>query len=285
MINDLSSKTQAVVVTYNPDLKLLERNLRALFSQFGGIIVVDNNSKNVSKINELIHDISTKIVFKRLDDNYGIAYAQNVGFRKAVECNFEWLLTMDQDSVIPKNFTSEYERIIKKYNNIGLIAWNQRPYKLGTSSEIEKDWYIISSGCLNNVTALKKSGGFDEMLFIDHVDTDINLRIRNLGYRTITTNNVKLIHEIGVATNRRTLRGAIYHEHSPVRVYYIVRNGIVLFRRYFWKQPGWMLRALINSIREGGYLIYFQPKKMQNLIIVSRAWFDGIFNRLGKFKP
>ncbi len=284
MNTKLSHITQVVVVTYEPDIALLEKNIQALIKQFDQMVVVDNNSKNIIEIEKLLKEVSSKIILHKLPENMGIAYALNVGFKRAVEQDLKWLLTMDQDSIIPENFTSEYEKIINKYDNIGLIAWNQRPYKLGTGSEIEKDWYVISSGCLNNMSAMKQCGGFDEKLFIDHVDTDINIRIRNLGYRTITTNNVQLTHEIGKATDKKTIRGATYHEHSPVRVYYIVRNGVVLFRRYFWKQPAWMLRALRNSIREGMYLLYYQPDKARNARIVFMAWFDGIFNRLGKFK-
>jgi rhamnosyltransferase len=284
MSKELSAITQVVVATYNPKITLLEKNLRALLLQFENVLVVDDGSKNVADVKKLIDKVGSKIEFCDIKKNMGIAHALNAGYKKSLTRKSKWLLTMDQDSVIPPNLSEEYVKLIDKYDHIGLICWNQRPYKLGSGNEIENDWYIISSGCLNSVEALIECGGFDEKLMIDHVDTDINLKIRNLGYRTITTNNVKLVHEIGKATTRRTLRGAIYHEHSPLRVYYIVRNGIILFRRYFWKQPAWMLRALRNSIREGFYLIYYQPNKFKNFFLIVRAWFDGIFNRLGKFK-
>lgn len=281
---NLSKITQAVLVTYNPDIPLLIKNLTALNRQFENILLVDNSSQNIDQIEKITNKVNPHITIKKLSENMGIASAFNEGYKAAKTKRFQWLLTMDQDSVLPDNFSEEYEKIIQKYDNIGLIAWNQRPHKLGSGDEIEKDWYIISSGCLNNMSAMIKCGGFDEKLFIDHVDTDLNIRIRNLGYRTITTNKVKLIHEIGKATDKRTMRGSVYHEHSPVRVYYIVRNGVVLFRRYFLSQPAWMLRALKNSVREGMYLLRFQPNKFRNFLIVSRAWFDGIFNRLGKYR-
>jgi rhamnosyltransferase len=278
----LSDTTQVVLSTYNPNIPLLGRNLDSILKQFKDVLVVDDFSKNRDDIRKLLERYKIDTIY--LPKNMGIAHSQNVGLKEAVKKKKTWLLTMDQDSVLPDTFSTEYERIINSYDNIGLVAWNQRPYKLGTSDEVEKDWYIISSGCLNNVKAVKECGGFDDQLVIDHVDTDINIRIRNLGYKTITTNNVKLIHEIGKATDKRTIRGYVYHEHSPMRVYYIVRNGIVLFRRYFFKQPKWMLKALINSFREGMYLIYYQPNKIKNSMIVMRAWWDGIFNRLGKYR-
>jgi len=191
---------------------------------------------------------------------------------------------MDQDSVIPDNLTSEYEKIIEKYDRLGLVAWNQMPNRKLPREEVENDWFIVSSGCLTDVEALRSCGGFDNELFIDHVDTDVNIKIRNLGLKTLTTNRVKLYHQLGTVTNKKTIKGNPYVTHSPVRIYYNVRNSIVLFKRYFFKQPSWTSKAIKNCIKEGVYLLYYQPNKFKNFFLLLRAWFDGVFNRLGKYK-
>jgi len=283
MERKLSKNTQVVLVTYNPSLQLLEKNLKALCAQFSKILIVDNGSKNSEDIKLLAKKTASSIDTEQLDDNYGIAYAQNIGLKLAIKKNLKWLLTIDQDSVIPDNLSAEYEKILNKYDDIGLVAWNQMPFKLGKGDESEKNFYIISSGCLNNVDALKKCGGFDDKLFIDHVDTDINIKIINLGYRTVTTNKVKLSHEIGKATSKKTLRGLVFHKHSPLRVYYIVRNGVVLFKRYICTQPAWIMKVLFISFRESIYLIGYSPNKIRNFEILLKAWIHGIFNRLGKY--
>jgi rhamnosyltransferase len=94
---------------------------------------------------------------------------------------------------------------------------------------------------------------------------------------------VGLIHQLGTKTAHKTIKGNLYITHSPVRIYYNVRNGVVLFRRYFFKQPKWTLIALFNCIREGIYLLLYQPNRPKNFFLLLRAWFDGLFNRLGKF--
>lgn len=283
MKNQLSEETLVVVVTYNPEIKLLYKNLSALLDQFESVLIVDNNSENIVEIEKLIKANDLKVDLEKLSDNFGIAYAQNVGLKIATQEKMKWILTMDQDSVIPDNLTFEYEKIIEKYDHLGLVAWDQMPNRKNPQEEIENDWFIVSSGCLTNIKALRSCGGFDNRLFIDHVDTDVNIKIRNLGLKTLTTNRVKLFHRLGTLTNRKTIKGNPYVTHSPVRIYYNVRNSIVLFKRYFLKQPSWTIKAIKNCIKESIYLLYYQPNKLKNFFLILRAWYDGAWNRLGKY--
>ena len=286
MIDSILSKTTLVaVITYNPEIELLQKNLEALLDQFESVLIVDNNSENIDEIEKLIKNNNLTVSLEKLSDNFGIAYAQNVGLKKATQEKKDWLLTMDQDSVIPDNLTAEYQKVIDKFDNIGMIGWNQWPKDQQTNKEIIKvDFFIISSGCLISNKALLECGKFDEQLFIDHVDTDVNIKIRNLGYQTLTTNAVRLKHQIGEKTSKKTIRGFTYNSHSPVRVYYIVRNGIVLFRRYFFSQTIWTLHIIKHSFREGIYFLWHQPNRLKNFTMLIRAWYDGLFNKLGKFK-
>lgn len=281
MRNELSLTTQVVVATYNPDLPLLEKNLRALANQFANILVVDDGSKDFTATLDIINQVSPKIEVRKTTKNMGIAHAFNVGLKEALQSHKEWLLTMDQDSVIPGNLSEEYQNILKANPNIGILGWNQRGH--GKSDLIENDWFIISSGCLISARALKKGNGFDDKLFIDHVDTEVNLKLRSLGYRTIITKKVSLAHQLGTATDKKTIRGESYRAHSPVRIYYMTRNAIVLWRRYFFRQPLWASYLVLIGLKECLYLLVYQPDKLKNLRLLARASFDGIFNRLGKY--
>lgn len=283
MNKTLSTSTLVVIVTYNPEISLLKKNVSALGKQFENILIVDNGSKNIDEIKELASHSHAKI--DELGANKGIAYAQNEGLKKAIGRKLDWLFTMDQDSVIPENLTTEYQKVLDDNENIGLIGWNQRPNDQKNKDEIiRQDWFVLSSGCLLSVKALTEAKGFDDKLFIDHVDTDVNIKIRNLGYKTLTTNKVNLIHELGTKTTHKTIKGNPYIAHSPVRIYYNIRNGVVLFKRYFFKQIQWSLIIIVNCIREGVYMLLYQPHRFNNFFLILRAWFDGIFNRLGKFE-
>lgn len=273
----LSNSTQVILVTYNPEIKLLKDNLSALANQFNNILVVDNGSANESEIRQIIKSFK-QIIFLPLGENKGLATAQNNGLDVAIKNSSSWVLTMDQDSTIPPNLIREYQIIVDKEKNIGILGWAHVPSKAELTEEIN----IISSGSLIKVQALKECGGFDDGLFIDHIDNDIQLKIMLLGYRAVATNKVKLFHQIGSPTGKRTLTGKFFIGHSTVRLYYIVRNGIVLFKRYLIKLPRWAFKILLSSVLECIYSLMYYNNRLENIKIIIRAITDGIGSRLGK---
>jgi len=281
MKNRLSDLTQVVVVSFNPDIKLLKKNLVALASQFTNILVVNNESGNVEYIKKLIASMHKKVELKCLAKNMGVAFAQNTGFDEARRKKLKWLLVMDQDSVIPSNLSKEYSQLLNQYHNIGILGWAYIPLK--HNKELEENIIIISSGSLLNTQALARAGGFDNSLFIDHVDSDIQLKIKYLGFTTLATSKVKLYHRIGFKTGQRTITGKYYNGHSSIRMYYITRNGIVLCKRYLLKYPKWSLIFLRGTILELLYSFLNSDRKLANLKIASRAIVDGTRGKLGKY--
>lgn len=68
----------AVIVTFNPEIDRIRENINAIVNQVSCVLIVDNASKNITDIMELIDGIdSVKLI--TLKDNLGIAAAQNTG--------------------------------------------------------------------------------------------------------------------------------------------------------------------------------------------------------------
>ena len=90
-------KYAGVVVLFNPDDKVLE-NIKTYINYLDKLYVVDNtpNSDNSKLFN------NKKIEYIANRENKGIAYALNIGAKRALKENFDFLLTMDQDSSFPK---------------------------------------------------------------------------------------------------------------------------------------------------------------------------------------
>ncbi|MGY4842893.1 glycosyltransferase [Weissella cibaria] len=84
----------AVIVTFNPDLAFLEKNIRAIRPQVTKIILVDNGSKNISNIQLLISELED-ISCLSLRENTGIAAAQNKGFAELYKQGFSWAVLLD----------------------------------------------------------------------------------------------------------------------------------------------------------------------------------------------
>ena len=95
----LTSSVCGVIVTYHPGADFL-KNASLLSRQVGAIVVVDNGSFGESgdRIKEL--QVQTACTVIRNEKNLGIAAALNLGFRVAIEKQYEWIVAFDQDSTV-----------------------------------------------------------------------------------------------------------------------------------------------------------------------------------------
>jgi len=112
----------------------------------------------------------------------------------------------------------------------------------------------MTSGCLINLKAAIKVGGFDESLFIGAVDWDINLKLMKNGYKIIKCSSAKLLQEFGKPEVKKYAGwSVIVPGYSLWRSYYMVRNDILMFRKYFTVYPSWlifdMFRLIYSCIR------------------------------------
>ncbi|MCP6473409.1 glycosyltransferase, partial [Klebsiella pneumoniae] len=74
-------KSAAIIVTYNPEIKTLKSLVELLGKQVNQIIIIDNNSNNY---NELVF-LESKCHVIYNDTNLGLATAQNMGIKLAIE--------------------------------------------------------------------------------------------------------------------------------------------------------------------------------------------------------
>ena len=93
----------AVVVTYNPEIPLLGRDLDALVGQVPHVSVYDNGSANTADIRALVEGYP-KVSLVENHENLGLPVSYNRAMAEAVDRGYEWLLTMDQDSVLPEGY-------------------------------------------------------------------------------------------------------------------------------------------------------------------------------------
>lgn len=203
-----NKKVCAGIVLYNPDIELLKKNINSIINQVSYIVMYDNSSKNIDLVEKdiSIYDQKRMKLIKGRE-NRGIAYALNQILNWAEENKYEWCLTMDQDSICDTNMINEYRKYMA-LSGVALIC----PYVLNNSKltvkeftalEIEnytkviKPIDCITSGCLNNVDIVKEIGGYCEKLFIDFVDTEINCRVLESGYKIIKVNSTYLLQKMG----------------------------------------------------------------------------------------
>lgn len=226
----------AGIVTYNPSLDLLLQAVGSIINQISSLVIIDNASKNIYGIINSLKRFS-KIEFICNKSNVGIATALNqIGeFSKAHDC--AWFLTLDQDSICPKNLLEIYSEYTLKDDIAIICPYILRRINFNKEIILDKEYEFIqvaiTSGCLVRTKAWESVNGFWEKLFIDRVDDDFCFALRDNGWKILQTYKVKLEHEIGKPIQHSILGRTYYTDSYPdFRYYYIARNTIIICNYY-----------------------------------------------------
>lgn len=252
----------AVVVTYFPDLDRLRTVLQALAGQVDGVFVVDNSGDG--RTTEGIAAVCAGIAATLLPQatNCGLAAGFNTGLRSARQAGFTHGLLMDQDSLpqegmarrlvetwvresgqggiaaIGPRFFDRRGAVPASFSRAGFPVNRPAPARERGGSVFECD-YLISSGCLIALAALDRVGELREDLFIDNIDMEWCFRARAMGLRLLGEGAAVLEHELGDARARLPF-GRIAIVHGPRRLYYIMRNRVLL---YWMPHVPWQWKA------------------------------------------
>ena len=255
-----------IIVTYNPDEQRLKESINSVLKQCNQILIIDNKSSNIEQIKQIIWHTSN-IELIELDHNYGIAKALNVGMDKFRENPMDWILMLDQDTLILCDIRSivlkaNYKTGIIQMSNIAINSKN-----LFFINNVP----IIISGSIINGKIIPIGLKFREEFFLDHVDTDFDFQIRKLGFAILRTAQKCMDHEWGV----KVLIGRNKTKYTTnLRVYLTVRNGTRLI----------LEKKLSPSIylSDNCFYIFYNLKKHKNvfsiILIVIGGVSDGIFD-------
>jgi rhamnosyltransferase len=174
-------------------------------------------------------DVDDVMIVDNTGNNIGIAAALNLGLKRAIDEGYDWLLTMDQDSMFENGALKELKTIaFSSKENIAIVSPFHFIKKTPKKTSIEEVSITMTSGNLLRVSAAKKAGPFEEKLFIDSVDNEYCLRLRKNGFRIIRVNNSILHHKLGELNS-------VFNTvtHNATRRYYITRNMLYVMRKYF----------------------------------------------------
>lgn len=228
----------AGVTTYNPCIERLKSNISSIAEQVDKVVVVDNGSKNKQEIESILKNYKN-VVFIDNKSNRGIAYAMNRIGNYAFENSYNWFITLDQDSICPKDMLDLYQRNTDEKIAIVVpnVVLNKHfiseflHIKSKTKENLEPHCvlYGISSGQMIRTSVWKKMEGFWNYLFIDYVDQEFCFHVTREGYKIIRIPTVKLDHEPGIALK---VLGIPTAKQSAMREYYWSRNSRLIYWLY-----------------------------------------------------
>ncbi|MBH1640609.1 glycosyltransferase family 2 protein [Stenotrophomonas maltophilia] len=293
----------AVIVTYRPNPVLLRNVVDSVLQQVGHLVVFDNGSSAVD-VAEMLGDQEGISVFAS-PINVGLGSALNRAYERAQALEFDYVLLMDQDSILAPGMVVLLGNALVELardesvaavgpqfrdSRNGMLAPFVRfgfpfNFKLrgGPGQRISCD-FLITSGSLIPMKALREIGAMDESLFIDNLDMDWCFRAKRSGHALYGICDAQMTHSIGeeLLPSRAKPDGVIVHK--PFRLYYIMRNRVLLYGRaytpWIWiaqDMPRLLLKLMGNSL-------FLAPRWVRLRFMLKGLW-DGVRGKSGALPP
>lgn len=251
MIDNQYKKTAVIIVCYNgkeylPDcLNSLEKQTlaRGLYN----IIVVDNNSSDDSVA--YIKNNFLQILLLENKENLGFAGGNNIGIKRAIEEGYEYIVLLNQDTIVDPNWLEELIKAAELDEKVGLVQsrlmlWPATEKINSIGNEIHflgfgftggylqrlEDYpiksneitYASGAGMLVKRNVFEEAGLFDKEFFMYHEDLDLSWKARIKGYKIVLASNSVVYHKYEFSK-------------SIAKYYYMERNRfIVLLENYKW---------------------------------------------------
>ncbi len=276
-------KILAGIVLFNPDIERLKQNAAAILPQVDCLLAVDNGSTNLEEIEKALPD---SVRYLENGRNMGIAAALNSILHFAEENNYDWFITLDQDSVCEAGLIENYKQHIALPSaavlSCTIVDRNIKAMSNRTAEqqtvEIKE---CITSASFCNTKALTAVGGFDEEMFIDSVDFDLCLNLRKHGFKIYKTPYVGLLHEVGHGRNVKLFwQKRVVYNHSPLRNYYMARNHVYMAKKY--PQDISMLRTRLKEWEREILILLYETDKVKKLKARREGFKDGQKQRMGE---
>jgi GT2 family glycosyltransferase len=296
------TKVATVILTWNGREDTLECLASVVRSEHRGwenhVVVVDNSSADGTA--EAVEAAFPDVVVIRNADNIGFAEGNNQGIEWAVEHGMDYVLLLNNDTVVEPSAFARLVREAERRPEAGAVmplirfyaardtvwyaggdwvepygrmqAWTQpsaeRPYRT----------QLFTACCvLIPVRVLEEVGQLDPRFFIYFEDVDLALRFAEAGYETWVVPDAVIYHKVSNSNG-----GPV----SPFALYYQVRNNLLLIRErnVHPSRRAWgYLYMIALSTKIGMNLLYRPiPRKLAVAGAISGAWADFLRQRWGK---
>lgn len=291
----------AVVVTYNPNLEMLDKEYNSIVGQVSRLIYVDNFSKDHYKLSEWASD-KDNLQFIWLESNKGLGFAQNIGLKKAFEEGASHVILFDQDSVIDSGYVESLlkaeQLAIAQGHNVGLSGPIYQSHDesyfypivsivngkftniaLGSFKDYVVVSHIIASGSLIRKELFEKVGLLEDKYFISYIDHEYAFRASKYGFETIVAKKAYMKHQMG--DSQVKVLGRKIGLYSPFRRYFDCRNTMLIQKNPYF--PKVYKRHYLKYII-GKFIIslIYGPQRMNQIKFSFRGFYDGIIGKTGK---
>lgn len=265
----------AVIIVYHPDVDLLRRNINAIIGSVDRVLIWNNSPTEFKETDSQIEN--EKIVFLSEGDNIGISKALNIAWAYAQNNRYDYMLTMDQDSVWI-NFDGFLKKVFA-FNDINNIFGPE--YEFLESDNFREDEYRITSGMFLPTSILNNIGGYCEEFMVDGIDVELCYRARTHGYRVFNVSGSTLEHHPGSHIECNFLNIKFVSDgYSPFRIYGIIRNHMMIFKKYKVGFRPFYYTLKHYYIMMPIKILLGERNKKEKLTAYLKGFYDGLKNTI-----
>ena len=267
----MMTRILAVVVTYYPDREPLSQNIQAFVNDVDKVLVWENTpDAEKQQYRYIRHE---KIEYQG-DGVNSISHALNGAWRYAEENGYDYLLTMDQDSLFT-DFPLYKKTVMAHCQGLSAIYGPYVEHSSRPVDPVQEREFTITSGMMLPVSTIAAVGGNDEFFAIDGLDIEFCLRARQRGIKTYVVRDCVLKQKFGDPKVVSFFGHQVsYSSYSPKRLHCMYKSQAILILTYhsemLWKSFCLYLRKTPRNI------ILFEEDKLRKLWAIFSGIFEGV---------
>jgi GT2 family glycosyltransferase len=245
--------------------------------------------------------VNKHLVIIKNEQNFGYSEGNNIGMRYALKAAADYILLLNNDTVVHKDFLTELVRVAEQDENIGAIGpkicfydapqviqstgarinfWTGRAIALywkkgedvlesSNSQKLLSVDYIYGACFLISRRIIEEVGELDPQYFLYGEEVDWCIRISRAGYRIVCDVDSKIWHK-GMASTSKEKRFSLY---------YLERNRVIYERKYA-RTSQFLSFLLYYPV----YYVVFLAKKRRakDIPCFIKGFIDGLFVHLDR---
>lgn len=243
-------KIAIVILNWNGKKDTIEclNSLKKITYSNYEIILVDNGSADGSV--EMLEKEYPEINLIKNKENLGFTGGNNVGIKKALEHNADYVLLLNNDTIVEQDFLEKMVDVAEQDASIGIIGpkiyYYSLPYILWSAggryisflgkartygiNKIDRPEYNVQrkvswvTGCAMMVKkeVFGKIGFLEEQYFSNYEDLDFCISAERMGYKIYYVPEAVIYHKVA-----RDWGGL----DNPLYIYYQIRNNLLFIKR------------------------------------------------------
>ncbi len=247
----MDSKVVVITLNYNQNqftIDCVNSLLKSDYSNYQ-ILLIDNGSTK-ENYSDLLNKLpeNDEILLDRIENNRGYVGGINYGLNKISELNGDYILIMNNDTIVDSNAISELVKTSKDYRDEAIVTGKVYYYDepnvfqdVGYEFENKQYLYVkrlglneIDTGQFDEVKerdmlddvfwlfsskVLKKNGIYSTYFWFNNEQADFALRAKKNGFKLVFTPYASILHKGSVSIGGR--------DYNPVLAYYSMRASLI----------------------------------------------------------